>query len=379
VTFVDWLAVLFVLLLAAGGARKGLLVGGLSLVGVVVGLYLGGRMAPILFSGSHSPYTPLVALAAALLLAIALETAGALTGGVLKDALKLTPFRLVDAVGGLVLGAATAVAVLWMVAAVAFHLPQASSLRTQARRSAVLSRLIEMLPPQDVMSALAGIDPFPLIVGPAAPAQAPDPQVLGLPKLHWAEPSVVRVHSEACGIGYAGSGWVVSEKPELVVTAAHVIAGGHGITVQAQGRPWLGARVVAFDGRNDLALLSVRGLALKSLPVAPPRSGDVAAVLGYPGDGPFSAEPARVGATATLFSPDYSGKIVSRSITSLRGKVRAGDSGGAVVNEHGEVELTVFGARRGSDVGYGSSSDLVRYLLKHEVDYRGVSTGPCLK
>jgi hypothetical protein len=29
VTFVDWLAVAFVLLLAVGGARKGLLVGGL--------------------------------------------------------------------------------------------------------------------------------------------------------------------------------------------------------------------------------------------------------------------------------------------------------------------------------------------------------------
>ena len=75
-TIVDWLAIAFVLLLAVGGARKGLLVGGLSLVGVVVGLYLGGRLAPVILSGSRSPYTPLIALAGALLLAIALETAG---------------------------------------------------------------------------------------------------------------------------------------------------------------------------------------------------------------------------------------------------------------------------------------------------------------
>ena len=378
-TFVDWLALAFVLLLAVGGARKGLLVGGLSLVGVVGGLYLGGRLAPVIFSGSHSPYTPLVALAGALLLAIALETAGALTGGVLKDALRLTPFKLVDTAGGLVLGAATAVAVLWIMAAIAFHLPQSSSLRMQARDSTLLSRLIEVLPPQDVMSALSGIDPFPVIVGPVAPAQAPDPGILALARLHRAEPSVVKVHSEACGIGYAGSGWVVSRKPELVATAAHVVAGGHKIRVLAQGHSALGARVVAFDGTNDLALLSVPGLEERPLPLALPHAGDAVAVLGYPGDGNFNASAARIGATATLFSPDYSGKFVSRSITSLRGKVRAGNSGGAVVNGRGQVELTVFGARKGTDVGYGASSELVHELLSKRVDYRGVSTGACLK
>ena len=103
------------------------------------------------------------------------------------------------------------------------------------------------------------------------------------------------------------------------------------------------------------------------------------AVLGFPGDGPFNASAARIGATATLFSPDYSGKIVSRSITSLRGKVRPGDSGGAVVNTRGHIELTVFGARKGTDVGYGTSSELVRELLSKRIDYRGVSTGACLK
>jgi S1-C subfamily serine protease len=372
---IDWLALIFILLFAFGGARKGLLVGGLSLVGVVGGLYLGGRLAPVIFSGSNSPYTPLVALAGALLLAIALETVGAITGGVLRDSVRLTPLRLVDAAGGLVLGAATAVAVLWIVAAIAFHLPQASSFRARARESTILPRLIEALPPQRIMSALSGIDPFPLIVGPAAPSQAPDARVLALPRLHWAEQSVVRVHSEACGIGYAGSGWVVAK--ELVVTAAHVVAGSHDIDVQAQGRSKLGARVVAFDGRNDLALLAVSRLSEKPLSLAHPRAGDTVAVLGFPGDGPFRAEAARIGATATLFSPDYSGEVVSRTITSLRGRVRSGDSGGPVVNGRGAVELTVFGARKGTDVGYGTSSNLIGDL-REQIDYRGVSTGACL-
>jgi hypothetical protein len=41
--------------------------------------------------------------------------------------------------------------------------------------------------------------------------------------------------------------------------------------------------------------------------------------------------------------------------------------------------LTVFGARKGTDVGYGTSSELVHQLLSKLVDYRGVSTGACLK
>jgi S1-C subfamily serine protease len=375
VALADWLAVAFIVLLAFGGSRKGLFVGGLSLVGVLGGLYLGARLAPVLFSGSNSPYTPLVALAGALVLAIALETAGALTGGVLRDALRLTPFRLVDALGGMVLGVATAIAVLWIMAAVAFHLPQSSIVRERARQSTLLSKLISTLPPQDVMSALAGIDPFPLIVGPAAPAQAPDASVLTLAGLQRSERSVVRVRSAACGIGYAGSGWVA--KKGYVVTAAHVVAGGSKIGVQEQGHSSRSARVVVFDSTNDLALLFVPGLDAKPLQLAPPDYGDTGAVLGYPADGPFKAEPVRVGSTATLFSPNYAGAVVSRSITSLRGKVRPGDSGGPIVNGAGAVELTVFGAKKGTDVGYGSSSELARALLELRAQ-SSVSTGACL-
>lgn len=371
----DWLAVAFILVLAFGGLRKGLFVGGLSLIGVVGGLYIGARLAPVLFSGSNSPYTPLVALAGALVLAITLEAVGALTGGVLRDTFKPTPLRLVDALGGLVLGVATAIAVLWIVAAVAFHLPQSSVVRERARESALLSKLVSTLPPQDVMSALAGIDPFPLIVGPAAPSQAPDSSVLARTALRLSERSVVRVRSEACGIGYAGSGWVAEKG--YVVTAAHVVAGGSKITVQAQGRSSRSARVVAFDTTNDLALLFVPELGVRPLRLADPEYGDAGAVLGYPGDGPFKAEPVRVGSTSPLFSPDYAGNVVSRSITSLRGKVRPGNSGGPVVNEGGAVEMTVFGAKKGTDVGYGSSSSLARALLELR-SRKSVSTGACL-
>ena len=44
-----------------------------------------------------------------------------------------------------------------------------------------------------------------------------------------------------------------------------------------------------------------------------------------------------------------------------------------------KVELTVFGARKDTDIGYGTSSELVRELLGTHIDYSGVSTGACLK
>jgi S1-C subfamily serine protease len=265
---------------------------------------------------------------------------------------------------------------LWIVAAVALHLPQSQTVRAQARDSAVLSRLIDVFPPQRVMKALSRVDPFPLIVGPDAPSEPPDSQLIHLAAVRAAEPSIVKVISEACGLGYAGSGWVVRQ--QLVVTAAHVVAGSDDLAVEPQGHRALRARVVAFDGRNDLAILYVPSLDERPLATQLPQSGDAAVVLGFPGDGAFSAEPARIGSSATLFAPDYAHQIVSRSITSLRGDIRRGNSGGPVVNARGVVELTVFGARKGSDVGYGVSSELVRNLLV-TIDLDGVSPGRCIK
>ena len=47
------------------------------------------------------------------------------------------------------------------------------------------------------------------------------------------------------------------------------------------------------------------------------------------------------------------------------------------MNEQGAVELTVFGAKKDTDVGYGTSSALARTLLEHS-GHGSVSTGACL-
>jgi S1-C subfamily serine protease len=66
-----------------------------------------------------------------------------------------------------------------------------------------------------------------------------------------------------------------------------------------------------------------------------------------------------------------------RKITSLRGKVRSGNSGGPVVDSRGRVLATIFAASlgRGERTGFGVPDSIVVSALRQA---RGaVGTGPC--
>ncbi len=374
-TTLDWIAASVAALAAIAGLRRGLLVSALSLGGVLVGALIGGRIAPhLLPSGSASPYTPLVALAGALTFAFLLEGAGAVAGGSLRAALPLGIARRLDSAGGLVLGAVTGLAVVWVLGAVALQVPGQPDLRRAAQRSEVLRRLNEIVSPRAALQVLARVDPFPALAGPAVLVEPPDPAVLQAPGVRKAAPSVVKVLGTACGLGIAGSGWVA--KDDTVVTAAHVVAGEDDTTVAPpEGAP-LRADVVAFDAKNDVAVLHVSGLGRQPLAIVDAHRGDRVAILGYPGDGAFTATPGRMGSTLTVAADDaYGHGPVVRTVTGFRGRVQHGNSGGPAVNERGEVEATVFAARAGSDSGYGVPSAIVRKALAGASGR--VSTGAC--
>jgi uncharacterized membrane protein required for colicin V production len=376
VTKVDWIALVVVTVAALIGLRKGLLGSALSLVGIVAGAMLGARLAPALLSGgSRSPWTPLVALGGASVGAIVLETVGTLLGKAVRRALVVPPLRALDTLGGTVLGALAGLALVWIVGSAALLVPGQTALRRGVQRSHVLRTLNDFVPPRRLLAVLARVDPFPHIAAPPAPVEAPDPRVLRDPAVARAAPSVVRVLGTACGLGVAGSGWVV--RPGFVVTAAHVVAGQNDTTVQPEGiGPYLPARAVLFDSRNDVAILSVAGLSAPRLPVADPVSGRAVAILGFPGNGSLTVTAARVGLTSTVLSQDaYGHGPVGRTITSIRGSVRHGDSGGPAVDANGAVEAMVFAARLDGKSGFGVPSDLV---LKDLARARAsVSTGKC--
>jgi S1-C subfamily serine protease len=378
VTRLDWIVLAIVALTALLGLWQGLVISALSAAGVIAGGFAGARLAPhLLPEGSESPYTPLVALGGAVGFALLLELVGSSVGAMIRRRLPKGAAKTADSAGGLAFGALAGLALVWIAAAVALQLPGQRQLRREVQQSSVLRELNDIVPPQRALRALARVDPFPSIAGPAPPVGRPDPAVLRQPAIRRAAPSVVRVLGTSCGLGVSGSGWVAARG--LVVTNAHVVAGQEDTTVTSSDGPPLRAVAVAFDSRNDIAVLRVANLEAPSLEQAEARAGSPAAVIGFPENGPLTARAARVGRTQVVLSVDAYGRgPVPRRIMGLRGRVRPGNSGGPLLDSSGRVVGTLFAARVEGDAGYAVPPDVVDEALAAA---RGgaVSTGDCVR
>jgi hypothetical protein len=382
VTALDWIIVVFTVLMALWGYAQGLIVGALSLAGFAVGAFVGSRLTPLLLSeGAQSPYAPLFALVGSLML-----------GGVFASLLEVLGFRLrgrlgnrlgaLDGIGGGVLVGCLGLGLVWIGGAVALQTPGARELRDSIQRSEILQVLNNHLPPSGpILRAFARFDPFPQINGPVANVPPPDARIARDPQVRGAGRSVVKILGTACGLGVQGSGWVAANG--LVVTNAHVVAGQDDTTVQVGGQgAHLDAQAVWFDSRNDLALLRAPGVAgtpgLTVRTDAP--EGTSAAILGFPENGPYNIAAARLGQTSTVLSQDAYGRgPVRRQITSLRGRVREGNSGGPVVDGRGRVVTTVFAATvsDGGRSGFGVPDEVVTSALRSAG--APVDTGPCAR
>jgi len=384
VTGLDWLIVAFAAVLAFFGFRQGFIVGALSFAGFVAGAFLGTRVAPLVLpKGSASPYAPAFGLLGALLGGAILASGLEGLGFRLRRTLIVPGLGMLDGALGAILGAALALGVVWIAAAVAGQTPGTRQLRADIQRSSILRELNSVLPPSGpILDALARLDPLPSITGPSPDVAAPAPGVARVAGVRRATRSVVRVLGTACGLAIEGSGWVA--EPGIVVTNAHVVAGESDTTVQVGGDgAQLPARPVAFDPNDDVALLSVAGLGLPSLSFAPEQSsGTAGAILGYPENGPFDVQPGRIGRTQTVLTDNAYGQgPVQRLLTPLRGLVRPGNSGGPLVDSSGRVLTTIFAATVGGGErgGYGVADATVASVIAQAArGARGeVSTGAC--
>ena len=359
---VDLIALAVIVLSALAGFRRGLVVGVFSLAGLALGAYVGARVGPSIV-GERARWLPVVALGGAILVASVGRAIGAMIGRHLRRGLLvLGPLRVFDNVGGAMLGLATGVVLCWAIGAVLLYTPGQTELRRYAQDSAVLSRLNTEYPPSRLIDTLANIDPFATLAGPAAGVDAPDPAVLNSSGVNGAALSVVRVIGHACGLGIEGSGWVAAKG--LVVTNAHVVAGVDSPRVDRNDGVLLDATVVSFDKINDIAVLRVRGLTARPLPLIDAVENTPGALLGYPRNGPYAETPVRVGREAQIIGRDAYGTFPTpRRVTTLRGSVQSGNSGGPVVDAEGRVLTTVFAQRAGTDGGYGVPSSIVRTAL----------------
>ena len=371
----DWFVLGIVVLSGIYGFARGLVRGALSLLGFALGAYIGARLAPTVLSDG-SPYAPLVALGGALLGGTLLSGLAEMLGMTLRSTLGAIPgLRALDSVAGALLGGTAGLVLSWALGAVLLYLPGQSELRRSVQESVILSRINAEFPPERLLETLERVDPLGVFVGPPVTVAPPDSKLARDPDVVAAAESVVRISGIACGLGIEGSGWIA--RPGLVVTNAHVVAGVDEPLVDRRGGEDFDAAVVAFDVKNDLAVLRVPGLQGRPLPLAEPERGIPVALIGYPGNGPLSRIPGRLGGTSAFVSRDAYGRgPITRTVTAIRGMVQPGLSGGPGVDARGRVRTTVFARRPGERGGYGIPPELVRATLAGARDDVALET-PC--
>ena len=310
-------------------------------------------LGPLLLpSGSHSQYAPLFGLVGALLaggvLASGLEGLGLRA----RSALRLPGLRHVDGLLGAALTACVGLGIAWIVGAVALAVHRARSrCERDIQRSAILRELDQLLPPSGpILNALARFDPLPSVRGPAADVPPPTRGILGAPAA-CARRAQRRARTRVRRAGSGSRAAAGSPAPGLV-SPTHTLSPARATRSCSRtgSRLAYGAQAVVVRSSRRHRGARVPGLSAPALRLASdPRTGTAAAILGYPLDGPYDAEPGRLGQTQRVSTEDaYGNGPVLRSITSLRGRVRPGNSGGPMVDAAGQVVATVFAAITGA-------------------------------
>jgi S1-C subfamily serine protease len=387
-TIADLVILGLVALMALQGFARGFIVGAMALVGFIGGAFIGSRIGPLLLSGgAHSPYSALFSLGGAVILGGLLASIFEGVARRVRRFIWLPGLRIVDGMLGAILTACVGLGMAWITGAVLlqtssqFSLPP--SIRHSIARSLILRNLNKALPPSGpILDALGRIDPLENVTGRIADVPPPDSAIVYAHGVSSAATSVVKILGGACGFGIEGSGWVAGQG--LVVTNAHVVAGetDTGVLLGGRGRTYP-AKVVVFDPHNDIAVLRVGGLSAPGLRLASqPASGESAAILGFPLNHGFKAVPARLGSTQATNTTNAYGNPAIRVISSLRGVVQSGNSGGPLVDAAGQVVGTVFAeitnAPAKEPSGLSVPNSVVRReLRKAAVARHSVSTEGC--
>ena len=369
--------------------------GFISGIAATVGLLVGGAAAILFVPGFLDSFDPSVAVSLAalfcvLLLASVGQAIGAYSGSRLRERITWRPARSLGAVGGAALSMAAALAVAWALG-YAISGARLPVIGDAVRSSEILARIDKVMPESadEVLSAFNRIvdsNLFPRYLEPFAPeriveVEAPNARVLRRPEVVQAQQSVVKVLSEAvaCGRTIEGSGFVYA--PGRVMTNAHVVAGVTNPEVVVGDRTYA-ATTVVYNPDLDVAVLAVGGLDARDLRFDDSgKSGDSAVVLGFPENGPYAAEPARIRAEQRLRSPDiYDEDAVIREVFSIRGEVRSGNSGGPLVSARGEVYGVVFAASlTDASTGYVLTAEQVAEDARAgRTSHQEVSTGGCV-
>ncbi|MEU0096150.1 MarP family serine protease [Kribbella sp. NPDC006257] len=350
----DYALLVVTLLVAISGYVEGFVLGACATLGLLAGAAIGVYGVPrVLDKFSPSVEVSFAALVLVVLLASIGRTIGAILGSRLRNKISWKPVKAVDALGGAALAAVSVLIVAWVLG-VAVSGARIPSVTSAVRGSEVLAKVDEALPGSadkalQAFNDVVNTDLFPRFLDPFVPerirdTQPPDAAIARQPAVRDSYSRIAKVTGVAnCSRGLEGSGFVYG--PQRVMTNAHVVAGVSDPRVEVNGKSY-DATVVLFDPSVDIAVLYVPQLNVKPLVFDESGKADAAAVvLGYPENGPFDSEPARIRSEERLRGPDiYGDKTVTRRAFSIWASVRPGNSGGPLLSPKGTVYGVVFAA-----------------------------------
>jgi hypothetical protein len=388
---VDGILILLMLVFAISGYRQGFVIGALSFGGFFSGALIGLQVGPLIANNfTDGAIRVVVSLVAIFALAVLGQTLAGWFGTKLRRAITSRSVQRLDDAGGALVSLLAVLLVAWLVA-----VPLGSSslpwLNREVRSSALLGGIDQLMPAQ--AKALSGAlrdtldtSGFPDVFGGLAPTRArevapPDPALASSQVVVNARRSVIKVLGTApsCSRRIEGSGFVYS--PERVMTNAHVVAGTKQVQVESDGDR-LNGTVVVYDPQRDLAVIYVPGLQAPTMRFATGRAatGANAIVLGFPQDGPYNAQSARVRDVSRITGPDiYDSGDVTREIYTIRALVRSGNSGGPLVTAQGSVIGVIFAAAADDrNTGFAITTAEAAGSAELGVERtRGVKTGEC--
>ncbi len=385
----DWILLLLLGAYALSGYWQGFITGAFATIGLLLGGLLGIWVAPrALGNVEPSLWVSLGALFIVILCATVGQALLQYSGARMRARIKWQPVRAVDAAGGAVLSMAAVLLVAWALG-VAISGSRLGPVTPIVRDSKVLAAVDDVLPGQayqglQAFNDVVGTTFFPRYLEPFAPEQiiAVDPPARGIladPDVERARRAVFKVHgNNACGRGVEGTAFLI--RSDRLMTNAHVVAGVRDPQVLI-GDKAVDADVVYYNSDLDIAVLSIQDLGIEPLHFAAGAATNAkVALLGYPQDGPYDAQPARVRQQQRLRSPDiYGNGSVLRSVYSLRGLIRPGNSGGPLVDTSGNVAGVIFAASvSDADTGYALTSAAVSAARDAGIaSTTEVSTGAC--
>jgi S1-C subfamily serine protease len=391
VNLLDLGIVVWAIVAAIGGYRRGATLQLMEYAGLIVGLGVGAIIAPAVATlVSPSIARSTVALIVLLVVAAGGEGIGWLLGRRLWAVTRRSVLRPIDSAGGSVVSVVAVLLVAWFIG---FSLSNGPSptLARQIRSSVIIRTLNDEFPrPPAVLAQVRGLLDrfgFPQVFADLPPAPAgpvQDPTSTEVRRIaQGAETSVVRIVGQACGAIQSGSGFVAAE--HYVVTNAHVVAGEDRPVVQFPGgRGSQEGTPVLFDPKLDVAILYVASTPSPILPLADEEfdRGTQGAIVGYPGGGAEQYGPGAVRRELPAVGRDIYGRsIVSRTIYELQAEVIPGDSGGPFVVADGKVGGVVFAASTADPrIGYALTSTDVLDRLDQAVGHTdAVSTQGCAR